>query len=390
MSNIDTSYSLTRGNLNTKVSKNVVDGERNMDIDSTYRNRNLYPNPNSFVIPINYPDRTNNSSSSKDPISLGIPYTGSTLPVGSNVTGTSTINTVQLDTNEPAIDNYYINEILQLSQFPNNFYTITSYDGTLKIATVSPNFPSNPILGQVYYTRGAVPFFQGTVNTSVITPTTFTFALNSLASNDSNLYVNSYIYFSSGSNIGLSRLVSAYNGTTKVITLNSPLPFVPTNGNTIDLNSFTRDNASTLIYSNNINNTAGNNYYEIEINWLSVPNKLISTGYGGKLDAYPYIYVEFYNAGNQLANQVMYSNNPNSINALFKIPVNEYFGDTYFLTLKDCKQKQTIQIRPDQDLIFNLKLPNGELIEFNEIDTLSPNSPNPLLQVNASIKIRKM
>jgi hypothetical protein len=184
--------------------------------------------------------------------------------------------------------------------------------------------------------------------------------------------------------------VSAYNGTTKVITLNSPLPFVPTNGNTIDLNSFTRDNASTLIYSNNINNTAGNNYYEIEINWLSVPNKLISTGYGGKLDAYPYIYVEFYNAGNQLANQVMYSNNPNSINALFKIPVNEYFGDTYFLTLKDCKQKQTIQIRPDQDLIFNLKLPNGELIEFNEIDTLSPNSPNPLLQVNASIKIRKM
>ena len=390
MSKVDTSYSLTRGNPTSKVNKNVVDSERNIDIDSTYRNRNLYPNPNSFIIPINYPDRSSNSSSSKDAISVGIPYTGSTLPVGSNVTGTSTINTIQLDTNEPIIDNYYINEILQLSQFPNNFYTITSYDGTLKIATVTPNFPSNPTLGQVYYTRGAIPFFQGNVNTSAITPTYTTFALNSSASNDSNLYVNSYIYFNSGTNANLSRLITSYNGITKVVTVNAPLPNIPANNDKIDLNSFTRDNASTLIYSNNISNSNGNNYYELELMWLSVPNKLISSGYGGKLDAYPYIYVELYNAGNQLSNQVMYSNNPNSINALFKVPVNEYFGDTYFLTLKDCKQKQTIQFKPDQDLIFNLKLPDGQLIEFNELDTISPNAPNPLLQVNASIKIRKM
>jgi len=390
MSKIDTSYSLTRGEPNSKVNKTTVDSERNIDIDSTYRNRNLYPNPNSFVIPINYPDRNSNSSSSKDPISLGIPYTGSTLPVGSNVTGTATINTIQLGTNEPSIDNYYVNEILQLSQFPNNFYTITNYDGTLKIATVSPNFPSIPNLGQVYYTRGAIPFFSGTVNTSVITPTYSSFALNSSASIDSNLYRNSYVYFSSGSNIGLSRLISSYNGLTKVVTLASPLPNIPANNDILDLNSFSRDNASTLIYSNNINSTSGSNYYEIELIWLSVPNKLISSGYGGKLDAYPYIYVELYNAGNQLSNQVMYSNNPNSINALFKVPVNEYFGDTYFLTLKDCKQKQTIQFKPDQDLIFNLKLPDGQLIEFSEIDNFSPKSPNPLLQVNASIKIRKV
>jgi hypothetical protein len=390
MSSIDTSYSLTRGSASSKLQKQNNDVLKYLDIDSTYRNRNLYPNSNNFIIPVNYPGRTSNSNSSIDPVSIGVPYTGSELPVGSNITRTSTINTVQLDSHEPLIDNYYINEILQLSQFPSLFFTITNYDGTLQIATVSPDFPSNPTTGQVYFTRGAQPFFQGSVDTSTVTATTSTFALDSTASTVANLYQNSYIYFTSGLNSGISVRISSYDGLTRTVTLVSPLPNIPSNGDTLDLNSFTRDNASTLIYAGNLSNNTQSNYYEIELLWLSVPNQIIGNGYGGRLDAYPYIYLELYNAGNQLANQVMYSNNPNSVNALFKVPVNQYFGDTYFITLKDCKQKQTVQFHPDQDLLFNLKLPSGEIIEFETSDTVSPNSPNPLLQVNSLIGIKKV
>ena len=86
----------------------------------------------------------------------------------------------------------------------------------------------------------------------------------------------------------------------------------------------------------------------------------------------------------------MYSNNPNSIDALFKVPINLYFGVQSFYTLKDCKQKQTIQFNPVKDLFYALTLPNGEPIQFVEQDTMSPNPPDSLLQNSALFSIRKV
>ncbi len=393
MSVADTSFALTRGTpLNVKKTI-TADIYKYIDIDSTYRDRNLYRNPNQFVIPLNYPSRTANSSTAIDPIVGGIPFTGSSLPVASNVTQSSVgldPNQVALGINEPAIDNYYINDVLQLSQFPTTFYTITAYDGTTKVATVSVDFPSVPTTGQVYFTRQAIPFFQGTVDTGTVVPTTSSFALNSLASSSSNIYVNSFAYFTTGLNTGQSARVTAYNGATKTITLATVLPFVPVNGDAVELDSYTRDNASTLIYAGNVSNNSQTGYYEIELLWLSFPNQLIGNGYGGKLDAYPYVYVQLYNQGNQLASNVFYSNNPNSINALFKVPVNQYFGDTYFMTLRDARTKQIVQFHPDQDMYFAVTFGDGTTIQFDTADNLSPNAPNPLLQVNALFSIRKV
>ena len=561
MSAIDTSFSLTRGAAQKNISPNIC---KYLDIDSTYRNRRLYPNPNQFVIPLNYPSRNENPATAIDPIVDSIPYTGSSNPVGSNTTQSSVglpPNQVTLDSQEPAIDNYYINNVLQLTQFPTNYYNITAYNGTSKVATVngviggtvftgtvnsgapgfvvpsttvfaldtsastvdniydglflvftsganagqivtitlgsyigatrqvtvSPALPFAPIngdslyitntidrytgtidtslvtptyttfgldagagaatisngdwviftsgqnAGQIveigtyvgvnrevilpigsalnfvpsagdafyiisyvpptaglpYYTRLVAPFFQGSVDNTTV-PTTTTFTLNSSASSIHNIYQNAYVYFTSGIDMGLSARVLSYNGSTRLITLATALPNAPAVGDTLDLNSYTRDNASTLIYSGNIPANSQNSYYEIELLWMSFPTEILGNGNGGRLDNYPYIYLQLYNEGSQLANQVMYSNNPNSVNALFKIPINLYYGSQSFYTLKDCKQKQIVQFRPDKDLYFALTYSDGTIIEFAELDTTSPNPPNPLLQVNATFGIRKL
>src|SRR6266550_8058664 len=135
MSAVDTSYALTRGT--TKTSQQTTNVVKYLDLDSTYRNRNQYPNPCSFVIPLNYPSKNGSPSTAIDPVINSIPFTGSSTPVGGNTTQSSAAlfpNQVALDANEPSINNYYINDQLQLMQFPTSFYRITNYNGTTKVA----------------------------------------------------------------------------------------------------------------------------------------------------------------------------------------------------------------------------------------------------------------
>jgi len=130
------------------------------------------------------------------------------------------------------------------------------------------------------------------------------------------------------------------------------------------------------------------NYYDVKLEWISIPTKILNVGYGGNLSAYPYIYLELYNEGFINTITTMVSNNPNSALAIFKIPVDRYLYNIpkYFYTLK-CNNSQIVMIRPDQSMRFKLKLPNGEIIEDSTIDNISPSPPNPLLQVNMSLKI---
>jgi len=358
-----------------------------LDIDSTYRNRNNYPNPNNFVIPITYPGRSSTTTTAIDPIVDAIPYTGSANTPGVNVTRAgSTTTSIILDTDETTIENFYINSILEIGGV---FSTVTGYNGVTQTATVSPAFLIAPVAGTVYYTRKSRPIFVGSID-AIPAPTTTTFKLAGSTSLISNIYNSSYVRFTSGINSGLSFLVSSYDGVSNVISLSSSMPNIPSPADTLELDSFTRDNASTLVYSGTVNNSGQNAFYELELCWLSVPNMTLGVGYGGALDRYPYIYVSLYNEGKRLYNQPMFSNNPNSTLALFKVPVNEYFGDTSFLTLKDSKSKQVVRFETNQDIRFTITLPDGTVVKYSEDDTVSPLEPNPFTQVNALFSFRKL
>jgi hypothetical protein len=365
-----------------------------LDIDSTYRNRSNYPDPSSFVVPIQFPGRGSTASTAIDPVVLAVPFTSSTTKVpGQLETQTSLSNTViNLDPSEIEIDNYFINDIFQIYlDAQQQFVTITNYtydDSGNRYITVSPALTSTPPSGTVYYTRQGTPFLITTVASSP-TPTTTTFGLNSPASEINNLYANSYVRFTSGNDINQIALITAYNGATLTVTLATPLTVAPSPGDALELDSFSYDNASTLLYAGGVsNNNSQTAFYEIELLWLSVPNMILNTGYGGTLDRYPYVYVSLYNAGYRLSNQVMFSNNPNSTQVMFKVPVDQYFGDTSFLTLNNAKTKQVVRFETNSDIQFTISLPNGETVSYSEADTVSPLAPNPLLQTNALFALR--
>jgi len=152
--------------------------------------------------------------------------------------------------------------------------------------------------------------------------------------------------------------------------------------NNIEFNSQARENATTLFYNGQ---PLSAQYYKIGLKYLILPNRVLKVSRGGKLDVYPYVYVQLYNDGNRGALNVISSTNPNAALAIFKCPIDKNLYDMpgSFFTLKHPVKDQIIKFRPDQNIRIVITLPDGTTIQNSEADTLSPLFPNPLLQVNA-------
>jgi hypothetical protein len=369
-----------------------------VDISSTNRNRTTYPSQFDFVIPTQQSNNTNNSAlTAQDPVSLAYPTTGATLPPGQNVTGTSTSETeIVLDAaTETTIENYYVNQYLEINGV---FALITAYNPSTFTATLATALPSIPSPGTIYYTRQALPVFTGSVQTSVLNTTSqFVVASNALLSHQSNSYANTIVWFlPNQSTIGNNALavplpLVSYTPSTRLIVVQGNFPSVPQAGDVFEIEPFSFDNATPLLSFKGLgSNQAAGGRCELELLYLIVPNTFLSSGYNGDFTSYPFLYLQIFNDGMNSTTQVMYSNNPFTQKVIFKIPVNEYSGDKSFICLKDAKQKQTVSIRFDQDLRFTLTDPAGNTIATLQSDTESPASPNPLLQVSAMFAVRNV
>jgi hypothetical protein len=349
--------------------------EKSLDIDSTYRNRGVYPSQFNFVVPIV------NSSGGNVTIDA-IPYSASSSDTNLVLAG-STTTSINLSLSETNIDNYYINSYLQIN---GESRLITYYDGTTHKATVSPAFTLAPPLNSIYVIRKALPVTEGSIDNS--TPSTTTTVYATLPNLN---YTGLYIRFTSGLNTGAIQKIESYTiGTPSSLTLETPLPDTPTGGDSFEILAASRVNSGVLLSSGGSVQTNQTSYYEIGIDWISIPYKTIQTSYGGRLDNYPYIYVQLYNDGKRLYNQALISNNPNSPLALFKIPIDEYYGATSFLLLKNCNTRQIVRFDTTTDIRFVVTLPDGTIPEFMDSDSPVFENPDPLLQVNALFRIKRL
>lgn len=344
-----------------------------LDIDSTYRDRNSYPNSCDFVIIPTLPD-----SNLRDPVFNALGYTGSETALGLLVTqaGSSTTSIV-LDATETSIDNYYINSFLQIGS---EFEQITYYNGTTKTATVSTPFSSAPAAGTHYTIRRKIPIFIGNVDTTNTTATNTYFSLNSSASSYDNMFNRSFVYFTSGQNSGFYSQIGTYTGSNRAIALNTRLPYVPANGDTVEIYDLSRENDTPL----NITNVPPPSSYDVKLEYLSIPLKLLNVGNGGYITDYPYVYVSLYNSKGSIQPNTLVSNNPNSVLAQFKIYVKNDGVSSNFVLLKECNQVQKLAINWTNGLIFKITLPDGEVLSFQDPDTSSPFPPDIFSQVSAS------
>lgn len=355
-----------------------------IDIDSTYRNRNMYPDQSNFVIPISFEQNpVTNSFYVQDPIVNAVPFIINTLPINA-----PSATSITLAASSSTIDNFYVDDILQIGT---EFRKILSYDATTKTATVeTPGFVGPPLAGAQYLMRKGLPFYTGQVGAA---PTVRTINLNGLgtASPIDNFYTGKYIYFLPGGAVaGQLGFITAYNGTTKIASLATPLTVAPGVGDNFEIDELTRDNFVPLLYSGSqgFNQTI---CYTMDLLYITIPNILTTSGYGGTLDKYPYLYLHLYNEGAVMRSDgVLYSNNINAKGATFKIPLGLNLRQETFFTLKDAKMIQTTKFKPDLPIRFKLTLPNGEPITFTTPDNFSPLEPNPLLQISATFAIRRM
>lgn len=152
--------------------------------------------------------------------------------------------------------------------------------------------------------------------------------------------------------------------------------------------SFAYDNYNPLQYNGSILSLQQEVCYEVELQRLTLPNKILLTGYGNRIAFYPYIYVVFeeYSQYNQII-----SNNPNSVQALFSIGIYNVNNPDIasFVVLDGRGMVQTIKFKPNTFFKFKIILPNGDIFQV-ESDTIPPILPDPNVQISAVFSFKRL
>jgi hypothetical protein len=163
---------------------------------------------------------------------------------------------------------------------------------------------------------------------------------------------------------------------------------------------FSRDNAVPFVYSGSLVSQQNEVCYEISLLNLRLPNTTLNVGQGSRIAFYPYVYVELSNvssAGRGLTN-IIYSNNPNSTKMLFRASVSdttEPIKSTYVLLNGD-GAVQTVKFKPNDNLKFSVRMPNGELYQVYQSEEQikldgSPYIPNlDNNQISALFSIKRV
>lgn len=189
--------------------------------------------------------------------------------------------------------------------------------------------------------------------------------------------------------------------TTNLQEMTSYTSYVIVDNLTIDVSSdnflyellqYSYDNTNGFNYTGSMVSVTQPSAYELTLNSICLPNIQIMGG--GKIWNYPFFYVEIENVSSSSSNSnnIIYSNNPNCLKAVFKVPVmNITNPDEYqFLTYNGNGVKQTITIKPNSDMKLTVRLPNGKVFSPFEGDTSYGQAPNTQKQLSVLISFEKI
>lgn len=320
------------------------------------------------------------------------------------------------DTNDPlkpiffiptgvSASNYYISYYIY-NQTQDEWLPITFYGGTTNIAqcdSTQPGYkkytPGAWSVFDIYILRLDIPTTKGQV-VNVISPTQIQLAANS--SNVNEYYTGSFFRKTGTNRDPNSVRIVAYDATNQVITLQEPYTVIV--GDSYEILPFTRDNINPFQFSGPFIKPTGK-CYDVKLVNLTVPNSLITTGYGSRAIFYPYLYVEFRPVSQpQRSGPVaINSNNPNARGAMFRVAINDStnLATSPFIRLEGKDTAQRISVSPTDSFRFTVKLPNGDVFSTIEqsgyfsspavsptfysaaTSWVSPLYPNPLNEISA-------
>lgn len=389
-----------------------------LELDSTYRNRNQYPNPSDFVVPYQISGSYNDCVQSFDPVCYSTPTEEG---AGATLITASTVQLIPLVSS--SVDNFYINYYLGLidtSVTPNliQYSKITSYKGSTRTATVSGNYTLLPGVYS-YVIRKQLPA-DTPVNTVtsttgilqrnlIINFTSSVVTLQPTSSSTPNAYYGMMLRLFGGSGVEYRKIVD-YDEKTNDATVSPPFSTAFTVNDYYEILPFSYDNLRPLKYQG----TTSMNQpvcYTIRLVHISIPfvvrsytdnafteydeRAVLDVANGGTIDQYPFFYVCLYSDIHKDNLQSMISNNPSSTNAVFRVPVSS--GDTpgpkkimSQTTFTRCDMFPVIKFLPNDTFHLTVLLPNGEPLSFKQKDNQSPMDPNPKLQISAVFELVRM
>jgi hypothetical protein len=134
--------------------------------------------------------------------------------------------------------------------------------------------------------------------------------------------------------------------------------------------------------------------YEIELLNLILPNRELAVGRGGRIAFYPYVYVELRNVSSSggAGPGSIYSNNPNSTKMLFRAAVDDTPTPLIspFIKIDGDGMVQTVKFKPNDNLRFSVRMPDGDVFAVTEPETFGPSRPNERIQISAMFSIKRL
>jgi hypothetical protein len=155
---------------------------------------------------------------------------------------------------------------------------------------------------------------------------------------------------------------------------------------------YTTDSCVPFNYSGSMGSNTQTSAHEVSLSTLILPN--VSLKNGGKIWMYPFVYIELENVSTSSSGSrnIIYSNNPSSTKAVFKIPIpNVSNPDQYpFINIPGNGIKQIINFKPNADVKLTIRLPNGLVFETLTPDTSNGQYPNPFIQLSGLFGVEKV
>ncbi len=271
----------------------------------------------------------------------------------------------------------------------NTYRVINFYDATTKIVSVDATVGVTWADGDVFDIRKELPVIVGdvssaTLNSVIITspPTVGSF------SSVSNFYKGDFIRVRDTNE---ARRITSYDGTNMFVV--SPA-FDTLPAGVVEILPFSYDNFNPFVYTGSQVSQQENVCYELELLDLVLPNQILDSEQGSRIAFYPYVYVELVNLSSSSAGNknILYSNNPNSVNMLWRVAIDDISNQTSTSFIKnDCDGScQTVKFKPNDNLHFSVRLSNGELFKTVLEESYSPYKPNPLIQISGMFSMKRM
>jgi len=298
------------------------------------------------------------------------------------------------------LNNSYVKYLIY-NETLNEYRKIKSYSVDTNTALIDTS-EGGPVTGwsptHNYSTRQEIPFFPilGSANPLITASSTSQIQvdvnLNTLGSMINkfirvvpNIY--NYEFFNESDNE--SRRITSYDEVTNTVTVFPPFSNIPTVGRKIELLSFSYDNLNPFVYTGSVLSQQELVCYELDLLSLILPTELLKVLNGGIITQYRFVYVELSNTCSVGTRNVLYSNNPNSTRALFKVPIFDIQDPPYFIKIGG-GSSQTVKFKPNDTLLFSVTMSNGEVFETICKEKFSPFAPEPRIQITAMFGLRRI